>query len=166
MGFSHAANLGSILIAAVAAWIFGGVYYTALSKPWMAAQGKTLEQCKAEQDAKSGIAKGTPFVIVFVSEIIIAWVLYGILLHLKYVYAARRHYLGPLLLVRLCVDHDRDQQRFSGPSRHAHGHRRRRLARCLCHHRRHSRLVGSVRAREYRESRGNPRLVGRAGTVA
>jgi hypothetical protein len=83
MGFSHAANLGSILIAAVAAWIFGGVYYTALSKPWMAAQGKTLEQCKAEQDAKSGIAKGTPFVIVFVSEIIIAWVLYGILLHLN-----------------------------------------------------------------------------------
>jgi hypothetical protein len=83
MGFSHAANLGSILIAAVAAWIFGGVYYTALSKPWMAAQGKTLEQCKVEQDAKSGIAKGTPFVIVFVSEIIIAWVLYAILLHLN-----------------------------------------------------------------------------------
>src|SRR6476660_1148776 len=82
MNFSHA-NLVSILIAAIAAWIFGGVYYTALSKPWMAAQGKTLEQCKAEQDAKSGIAKGTPFVIVFVSEIIIAWVLYGILLHLN-----------------------------------------------------------------------------------
>ena len=83
MVFSHAANLGSILIAAVAAWIFGGVYYTALSKPWMAAQGKTLEQCKTEQDTKSGIAKGAPFVIVFVSEIIIAWVLYGILLHLN-----------------------------------------------------------------------------------
>src|SRR5262245_6092589 len=83
MGFSHAANLGSVLIAALAAWIFGGAYYTALSKPWMAAQGKTVEQCKAEQDAKSGIAKGAPFVIVFVSEIIIAWVLYGILLHLN-----------------------------------------------------------------------------------
>ena len=83
MGFSHAANLGSILIAAVAAWIFGGAYYTALGKPWMTAQGKTLEQCKAEQNAKSGIAKGAPFIIVFVSEIIIAWVLYGILLHLN-----------------------------------------------------------------------------------
>jgi len=65
MGFSHA-NLISILIAAVAAWIFGGAYYTALGKPWMAAQGKTLEQCKAEQDGKSGFAKGAPFVIVFV----------------------------------------------------------------------------------------------------
>ena len=82
MGFSHA-NLISILIAAVAAWIFGGAYYTALGKPWMAAQGKTLEQCKAEQDGKSGFAKGAPFVIVFVSEIVIAWVLYGILLHLN-----------------------------------------------------------------------------------
>jgi hypothetical protein len=49
----------------------------------MAAQGKTLEQCKAEQDAKSGFAKGAPFVIVFVSEIIIAWVLDGILLHMN-----------------------------------------------------------------------------------
>ncbi|MGB8046945.1 MAG: DUF1761 family protein, partial [Pseudolabrys sp.] len=78
MNFTHA-NLVSILIAAVAAWIFGGVYYTALSKPWMAAQGKNVEQCKAELDAKSGIAKGAPFVVVFISEIIIAWVLYGIL---------------------------------------------------------------------------------------
>jgi len=82
MGFSHA-NLFSILIAAVAAWIFGGAYYSALSKPWMAAQGKTLEQCKAEMEAKSGFAKGAPFVLVFISEIIIAWVLYGILLHLN-----------------------------------------------------------------------------------
>ena len=82
MNLVHA-NLVSILIAAVAAWIFGGVYYTALSKPWLAAQGKTLEQIKAEQDAKSTIAKGAPFVLVFISEIIIGWVLYGILLHMN-----------------------------------------------------------------------------------
>jgi hypothetical protein len=82
MNLAHA-NLVSILIAAVAAWIFGGVYYTALSKPWLAAQGKTLEQCKAEQDAKSALAKGAPFVVVFISEIIIGWVLYGILMHIN-----------------------------------------------------------------------------------
>ncbi|HYC18673.1 MAG TPA: DUF1761 domain-containing protein [Pseudolabrys sp.] len=82
MNFTHA-NMVSILVAAIAAWIFGGAYYTALSKPWLAAQGKTLEQCKAEQDAKSGMAKGAPFVVVFISEIIIAWVLYGILLHMN-----------------------------------------------------------------------------------
>jgi hypothetical protein len=72
----------SILIAGVAAWIFGGIYYTALGKPWMAAQGKTLEQCKAEQASKSGVAKAAPFILAFVGELIMAWVLYGILVHL------------------------------------------------------------------------------------
>jgi len=76
-------NFLSILIAAVAAWIFGGIYYTVLSKPWLAAQGKTLEQCKAEQAGKSGMAKAAPFILVFVGEFIMAWVLYGILVHLN-----------------------------------------------------------------------------------
>ena len=76
-------NYLSILIAAAAAWIFGGFYYTALSKPWLAAQGKTLEQCKQEQAGKSGLAKGAPFILAFVGELIMAWVLYGILLHLN-----------------------------------------------------------------------------------
>ena len=82
MGFASV-NFLSILVAAVGAWIFGGIYYTALSKPWLAAQGKTLEECKAEQAGKSGLAKGAPFVLVFVGEIIMAWVLYGILFHLN-----------------------------------------------------------------------------------
>jgi hypothetical protein len=76
-------NWLSILIAAVAAWLFGGVYYTALSKPWLKAQGKTLEQCQAEQAGKSGAAKAAPFILVFVGEIIIAWALYGILVHMS-----------------------------------------------------------------------------------
>ena len=76
-------NWLSILIAAVAAWLFGGVYYTALSKYWLAAQGKTMEQCQAEQAGKSGVAKVAPFIIVFVSEIVIAWALYGILVHMN-----------------------------------------------------------------------------------
>lgn len=82
MGFASV-NFVSILIAAVAAWIFGGIYYTALSKPWMAAQGKTPEQCKAEYAGKSGAAKAAPFILVFVGEFIMAWVLYGILVHLN-----------------------------------------------------------------------------------
>src|SRR6185437_8861770 len=82
MGFANV-NFLSILIAAVAAWIFGGIYYTALSKPWLAAQGKTLEECKAEQAGKSGAAKAVPFILVFIGEVIMAWVLYGILVHLN-----------------------------------------------------------------------------------
>jgi hypothetical protein len=76
-------NWLSILIAAVAAWLFGGVYYTALSKPWLAAQGKTMEQCQAEQAGKSGAAKAGPFILVFIGEILIAWALYGILVHMN-----------------------------------------------------------------------------------
>jgi len=77
----HTVNWLSVIVAAVAAWLFGGVYYTSLSKYWLAAQGKTLEACKAEQAGKSGVAKAAPFIIVFVGEIIMAWALYGILVH-------------------------------------------------------------------------------------
>ena len=78
----HSANYVSVLLAAVGAWIFGGVYYTSLSKYWLAAQGKTLEQCQAEQAAKSGAAKATPFILVFVGELIMAWAMYGVLFHM------------------------------------------------------------------------------------
>ena len=79
---AHSINYLSILIAAVAAWLFGGVYYTSLSRYWLAAQGKTLEQCQAEQAAKSGAAKAAPFIVVFIGELIMAWAMYGVLFHM------------------------------------------------------------------------------------
>jgi len=82
MGFANV-NFLSIIVAAAVAWILGGIYYSALSKQWMAAQGKTLESCKAEMAGKTTMQKTMPFIVVFVSEIIIAWVLYGILVHLN-----------------------------------------------------------------------------------
>ncbi len=81
MSFANV-NFLSVVIAAVAAWIFGGVYYTSLSKQWLAAKGKTLEQCQAEQAGKSGAAKAAPFILVFLGELIMAFVLYGILVHM------------------------------------------------------------------------------------
>lgn len=75
-------NFLAILVAAIAAWLFAAVYYTALGKHWMAAQGKTIEQCKQEQAGKSPIAMAAPFVAAFVAELIMAYVLYGILTHL------------------------------------------------------------------------------------
>ena len=74
-------NIASVVIAAVAAWIFGAIYYTALGKVWMAAQGKTAESCKAEFAAKSGLAKFLPFVLSFVGALITGVVIYGILTH-------------------------------------------------------------------------------------
>jgi hypothetical protein len=82
MMMAHTVNYLSVLIAAVAAWLFGGVYYTALGRYWMAAQGKTMEQCQAEYAGKSGAAKAAPFIVVFVGELIMAWATYGILFHL------------------------------------------------------------------------------------
>src|SRR4029079_17420904 len=79
----HSVNWISVVAAAVAAWLFGGVYYSALGKQWMAAQGKTMEQCLAEQASKSSTEKFAPFIIVFISEIVIAWALYGILVHMN-----------------------------------------------------------------------------------
>ncbi|KAJ8136036.1 hypothetical protein OY671_010751, partial [Metschnikowia pulcherrima] len=80
---SHAGNVSAIITAAIAAWSFGGVYYTASSGPWLKAQGKTSEQCKAEQAGKSGIANAAPFILVFVGESIMAWAIYGITSHMS-----------------------------------------------------------------------------------
>jgi hypothetical protein len=76
-------NYLSVLVAAVAAWLFGAVYYGALGKPWVAAQGKTMEQFKGEQAHKSGTVAGmAPFILAFVAALVMAFVLYGILTHM------------------------------------------------------------------------------------
>ena len=77
-GINHLA----IILAAIVAWIGGAVYYGVLSKPWMAAQGKTLEQFNAEGAAKSALARYAPFVLSFLAEIGMAWVLAGMVGHL------------------------------------------------------------------------------------
>ena len=76
-------NWLSIVLAAVAAWLFGGAYYSSTSKFWLAAQGKTLEQCQAEMAAKSSAEKFAPFILVFIAEIVIGWALYGVLVHMN-----------------------------------------------------------------------------------
>jgi hypothetical protein len=75
-------NWMSVLIAAVAAWMFGAAYYTLLGPRWIAAQGKTMEQCKAEQAGKSKVVFYLPFVLSFVGAVFMGWALYGILTHM------------------------------------------------------------------------------------
>jgi hypothetical protein len=82
MSFANV-NWITILIAAAAAWIFGAVYYTALANQWHTAQGKTLEQCKAENAGKPPLAKATPFILSFIAEVIMAITLFGILVHMN-----------------------------------------------------------------------------------
>jgi hypothetical protein len=78
----HPTNYMGILLAAVAAWIFGAIYYTALGKPWLAAQGKTMDQCKAEQAGKSKLTMYLPFLLSFIGAVLMGVTLYGILTHI------------------------------------------------------------------------------------
>jgi hypothetical protein len=71
-----------VIIAAVAAWMFGAVYYGVLGKAWLAAQGTTMEQTKAANAGKSAAAKATPFVLSFIAEIVMGVAMSGILFHI------------------------------------------------------------------------------------
>jgi hypothetical protein len=71
-----------VLVAAIAAWLFGAVYYGLLGRKWMEAQGKTVEQCKAQSATKSAAAKAAPFILSFVAELIMAAALSGIMFHI------------------------------------------------------------------------------------
>jgi hypothetical protein len=72
-------NYLAVIIAAVAAWLAGAVWYMALGKPWMRALGRTPEQ----MDELKGKPKSiVPFILAFVGALGIAWVLAGLLGHL------------------------------------------------------------------------------------
>lgn len=64
----------AVLIAAIAGFVFGGIWYGIFSKQWMAA---------AEIDRKKpGGLSPVPFVVAFIAEFVMAWMLAGVLLHL------------------------------------------------------------------------------------
>ena len=64
-------NYLAILLAALAAFGWGAIYYMTLSKQWLAAVGRV-------EPNKSPV----PFVISFVALVVMAWVLAGTLGHL------------------------------------------------------------------------------------
>jgi hypothetical protein len=68
-------NYLAILIAAIAAFGWGAIYYTTLSRQWLAAVGMTKEQMQRARTA-------VPFAITFVALLVMAWVLAGTLGHL------------------------------------------------------------------------------------
>jgi uncharacterized protein DUF1761 len=72
-------NYLAIVIAAVAAWLFGAGWYMALGKPWMAALGTTPDKMA---EAKKGPGAWLPFVYAFVAELLMAWILAGLLGHI------------------------------------------------------------------------------------
>jgi hypothetical protein len=65
-------NYVAIVVAAVAGFAFGAVWYMALGKVWMAALGMT-EHPKPQP---------APFLIAFAAQLVMAWMLAGALGHL------------------------------------------------------------------------------------
>jgi hypothetical protein len=78
-------NFFILLGAAVCAWLFGAMYYGSLGKQWVEAQGLTMEEFKAKQAEKVGkLSAQAPFILGFVAQLIMAYVLYGIMKHVAH----------------------------------------------------------------------------------
>jgi hypothetical protein len=73
-------NYWPILIAAIASFAFGAVWYIGLGKQWMAARDMSaadMEKAKADMGPIP-----MPYIVAFVALLIMAWMLAGVLLHL------------------------------------------------------------------------------------
>jgi hypothetical protein len=66
-------NYLAVVVAAVLAWLFGAAWYGVLGKQWMKA---------ARLDPAAVRMSAGPFVVSFVAELVMAWVLAGLLGHL------------------------------------------------------------------------------------
>lgn len=78
-------NFLVMLGAAIAAWLFGALWYGTLGRQWVAAQDTTMEAFKARQAAKAGrLSAKLPFVLSFAAELLMAYVLYGLMKHVAH----------------------------------------------------------------------------------
>ncbi len=66
-------NIGAIVAAAFVHFIFGGVWFTVLMNPWLAAIGKTQEQLMAE--ASPRIA----YLVGFICNLLIGYAIFRVL---------------------------------------------------------------------------------------
>jgi hypothetical protein len=74
-------NYWPVLVAAIASFAFGALWYGTLSRQWMAARGVS-EADMAKAKAEMG-AVPVPYIITFVALFVMAWMLAGVLLHLS-----------------------------------------------------------------------------------
>src|ERR1700680_5088243 len=72
-------NYWAVLMAAVAAWMLGALWYSLLAKPWMAVAGVANASMQENMGSPRAFL---PFVIAFVAALVMAWVLAGIMGHI------------------------------------------------------------------------------------
>jgi len=73
-----AINYLAVIIATLAGFGLGAVWYMVLGKAWVRAMGKT----EAELTPKSDAAKAMPFIIALLALFVMAWMLAGVMAHM------------------------------------------------------------------------------------
>ena len=74
-GINHLA----VIIAAVVGWLASAGWYMSLGRIYQAGLGKTAEECAAEMKKPSTLL---PFLYAFIADVVMAWMLAGVLGHL------------------------------------------------------------------------------------
>lgn len=69
----------AIVISAVVAWLAGAAWYMTFGETWMAALGTTPEKMAAMRKEPGAFL---PFIYAFVAELVMAWMLAGLLIHI------------------------------------------------------------------------------------
>jgi len=69
----------AIVTAAAVAWLASAAWYMSLGRIWVAALGKTPEQMQQDRNKPGAYL---PFIYAFIADLIIAWMLAGVLGHL------------------------------------------------------------------------------------
>ncbi len=69
-------NYFAVMTAAIVSFVFGGIWYSAFSKQWMEAVGMQPDRMPKD---RGGLGL---YVLAFVAQLVMAWMLAGILLHL------------------------------------------------------------------------------------
>jgi hypothetical protein len=72
-------NYLAIVVAAVVAWLAGAAWYMTLGRVWTAALGMTPEKM---EEARRRPGAHLPFIYAFVANLVMAWVLAGLLGHI------------------------------------------------------------------------------------
>jgi hypothetical protein len=73
-------NYFAVLLAGLASFVFGAAWYGALAKPWLAARG-LAPGAPQPLPARLGPIP-VPYLIALLAELVMAWMLAGVVLHL------------------------------------------------------------------------------------
>ena len=138
-------NYWAVLVAGAVGFAFGGVWYRLLAEPWKAAHGFTTEQIRAHHGKG---AAPWPLIIALAADLIMAWMLAGVIGHLGDVTLKNGVICRRLHLVRFRFHYSGSQQHLRHAQQQADRHRRRSLAGRAHADGRHYRRLGGLKRSE------------------